>query len=152
MIIKYNLKFNFKAQINFYLNNLEKMRNKLFVIISIFIIITNQSLSWWDTGHMLVAEIAKQNLQSKLPEAVNFIESITKALESQRHKKITNFVESATWPDFIKKYGIGIMDNWHFYDVKYDPKDEKMPYIEPKVLNASITLLVSQSYLNLNLN
>ena len=28
-----------------------------------------------------------------------------------------DFVESACWPDDIKKYGMTSMDNWHFLDI-----------------------------------
>ena len=33
------------------------------------------------------------------------------------HNLITNFVESACWPDDVKTFGLKSMDEWHFIDL-----------------------------------
>jgi hypothetical protein len=44
-------------------------------------------------------------------------EKITNILNGFSHNVITNFVESACWPDDVKKYGMSSMDEWHYIDL-----------------------------------
>ncbi len=47
---------------------------------------------------------------------------MTNILNGFSHNVITNFVESACWPDDVKKFGLNSMNSWHFIDlpVKYN--------------------------------
>ena len=83
-------------------------------------------LTWWDTGHMLVANIAKLKLLKEGNiifnhyldrEAYYLAERLTGILNIFSHELITNFVESACWPDDVKGFGLSSMDNWHFVDI-----------------------------------
>jgi hypothetical protein len=38
-------------------------------------------------------------------------------LNNFSHGKITNFVESACWPDDVKTFLMSSMNEWHFIDV-----------------------------------
>jgi len=67
------------------------------------------------------------------------------------HGKITNFVESACWPDDLKQYKMGEMDSWHFTDipVTYDEslKGSKVPVIPYCEACANLKIVSqSQSY------
>lgn len=114
----------------------------MLLITSLIFILFQTTFCWWNQGHLLVAEVAKQILLKDLPESVDYIEELTKVLESQRHGKITNFVESATWPDLVKDYGLYISDNWHYYDVVYERKNKDLPNIDSNLLNTALALIV----------
>ncbi len=42
---------------------------------------------------------------------------MTNIMNSFSHKLVTNFVESACWPDDVKKFGLSQMDEWHFINL-----------------------------------
>lgn len=50
-------------------------------------------------------------------ETFDFAERLTNILNIFSHNKVTNFVESACWPDDVKTEGLNSMDNWHFIDL-----------------------------------
>lgn len=93
---------------------------KVVIFAFIGIALLNQSLCWWDEGHMIVAQVAKLHLQSQDPKIVDFIETLSAATQGLKHNKINSFVGSATWPDLVKDYSVNIMNPWHYMDVKYD--------------------------------
>ena len=33
------------------------------------------------------------------------------------HKKVSNFIEAACWPDDLKEFGLLAMNDWHFIDL-----------------------------------
>jgi len=91
---------------------------------------------WWDTGHMLVAKIAEIDLMNHNPHTFYLAQNITSILNNISHGKITNFVESATWPDDIKSFGLNLMDNWHFLNIPIRLNDTDKPQIEHSPNNA----------------
>jgi hypothetical protein len=74
-------------------------------------------MCWWDTGHMLVAQIAQITLQNEDPNALKVGTDLAGILNGASHGKINSFVEAACWPDDVKKYGLHNIDDWHFIDV-----------------------------------
>jgi hypothetical protein len=50
-------------------------------------------------------------------EAFDFAERLTNILNIFSHNKVTNFVESACWPDDVKTVGLNSLDEWHFIDL-----------------------------------
>lgn len=88
------------------------------------------ALGWWCTGHMLVAQIAQNDLTTAAPEALEWAQTLVTDLPSELTHGISNtFVESACWPDDIKSYGLEAMNDWHFVDQPYNP-DGMMNIIE----------------------
>jgi len=88
------------------------------------------ALSWWCTGHMLVAQIAQDDLAAEAPEALEWAQTLVTDLPSAlTHGTSNTFVESACWPDDIKSYGLEAMNDWHFVDQPYNP-DGMMNIIE----------------------
>jgi hypothetical protein len=77
---------------------------------------------WWCTGHMLVAQIAQNDLQIDSPEAFSWANSLVQELSGPLTHNISNtFVESACWADDIKAYSLVAMNDWHFYAKPYNP-------------------------------
>lgn len=119
---------------------------KAFLIFSSFL---NYSLCFWDGGHQIIANIAAKKL-STYSLSLQFFEEITKVMKEMSHKKIGNFVESATWADITKEYQNTMLDEWHYKDVPYNESMTEMPYIDLKndkssslalIFNANKTLL-----------
>ena len=54
--------------------------------------------SWFDTGHMLVAEVAKMHLS---PSEVQAVDKLLSTWESD-FPGMSDFVSSSVWPDHIK--------------------------------------------------
>lgn len=131
---------------SFIYNNIQMKR--IFFTCLIFYICINSSISWWNEGHMLVAAVAKLDLQKKMPDAADFVENLTKVLEPMRHKTLVSYIESATWPDLVKTYALKMMDDWHFIDLAVNEDMSDIPYIDPTILDTSLTLIVSKFRIN----
>jgi hypothetical protein len=73
---------------------------------------------WWDTGHMLVAQIAWKYLNqtnSTLP-AIWALENAVNSLVTYKNNSNT-FVTAACWMDDLKNQGMHQFDNWHFINL-----------------------------------
>jgi len=67
--------------------------------------------SWWSTGHMLVAQVAKLNInQTTLDKVQIMLDYMPEFVISN------NLVTSAVWADDLKAMGILSFNNWHFID------------------------------------
>ena len=82
-----------------------------------FLLLINSCFCWWDLGHMLVAKVAENTLMKEDPDAYELANRITSILNVFSHGKVSDFVESACWPDDLKTYSLHAMDDWHFIDV-----------------------------------
>ena len=53
---------------------------------------------------------------------------ITSIMNIFSHNLVSNFVESACWPDDVKKFGLKSLDEWHFIDlpVRYPEVAERL--------------------------
>jgi hypothetical protein len=92
------------------------------------LLLINFSLCFWDTGHMLVAQIAELTLKNENPSALEFATKLVGNLNSMSHNKISNFVESATWPDDTKKFGFLPFDNFHFLNLPIFTQNFSHPF------------------------
>jgi len=73
---------------------------------------------WWDTGHMLVAEIAWRHLTSETngSSVVGAVEQSLKAFQTYSVDSST-FVTSSCWMDDIKRKGITQFGSWHYINL-----------------------------------
>jgi hypothetical protein len=92
------------------------MKSTLLKLLFVTVLI-NYSLCWWATGHMIVAEVAKQTLLKEDPKSFELAEKLTSVLNSLSHNLVHNFVESSCWPDDLKAHGLKSMDNWHYINM-----------------------------------
>lgn len=71
-----------------------------------------QIFAWNAVGHMVVANIAYQNLKPDIKQKVDkIIESLT-----EQYPQITHFQEAAFWPDAIRDQRIETFTHWHYVD------------------------------------
>jgi hypothetical protein len=81
------------------------------------------SLAWWDCGHMLVALIAKMEIEQYEPELNEYLDKFYETIRPYTDPAVGTFVESATWPDDIKNFGMNFFNKWHFIDRPLDDPD-----------------------------
>jgi len=92
-------------------------------------------VGWWDNGHMLTAEIARQQLSDAQVAAINGILHDW----NDDFPGASDVVTVAVWPDLLKcstvspfcrkpnPDDIGTFDAWHFDDKPYNPDHLKLP-------------------------
>ena len=81
--------------------------------------------AWWCTGHMLVANVAKQVM---CPKAYGLVSKALEA-ESQYTPLTPDFVQAACWADDEKPTN-GLFDTWHYVKlplVDREPPTKKVP-------------------------
>ena len=84
--------------------------------------------AWVDNGHMLVSEIARQDLDTG---DANYITQIIQSFELDPTNNLDyDIVTAAVWPDHIKcqrqcllkvPVDLKVFDTWHYSDVPYNP-------------------------------
>jgi len=129
---------------------------KIFAVyfLALFVI---PGLSWWENGHMLVAQVAKLDLLQNHPEVYPYAEDTALLLAPFTFNLSTSFIESAVWPDDIKRTGWNFWDDWHFLDRPYDPSGEFSPQNDgeansPWGINQTLTVLMDNvSYANITI-
>jgi hypothetical protein len=82
----------------------------LFSLLSLFFPLA--SYAWNATGHMVVANIAYQNLKPQVREKVDSLVNVM----HQQYPKITNFMDLAAWPDTLHGQKIETYSRWHYID------------------------------------
>lgn len=70
-------------------------------------------LAWWDTGHMVVAQIAYDELK---PDARKLADAWCATLTAA-YPETHNFVEAACWPDDVKRHGVLVYNTWHYTNI-----------------------------------
>lgn len=86
------------------------------IIISILAL---QAHGWWDTGHMLVAEIAWKHLTREgaaTPETLIALKNAVDSLVTYSEASNT-FVTAATWMDDLKTRNLSQFNNWHYINL-----------------------------------
>jgi hypothetical protein len=78
------------------------------------------ALAWWDTGHMVTAWLAYQELR---PEVRAEADRLIKQLDfADDHPEKRHFVPVSVWMDEIKARGLKSFDNWHYANIPYNPE------------------------------
>jgi len=120
---------------------------KTAIALVIFAMCIAPSLSWWENGHMLVAQIAKLDLLQNNPEVYPYAEQTALLVTNYTFGLSTSFIEAAVWADDIKNIGWNFWDNWHFIDRPYDPSGLFVPTdvedTSPWAINQTLTVLTS---------
>ncbi|KAL4473566.1 hypothetical protein ABPG74_022430 [Tetrahymena malaccensis] len=71
---------------------------------------------WWDGGHMMTAEIAKQEILARNATLYELIEKYVTILNPLCDARSQDFVQAASWADDIKDDAMNFWYGWHFYD------------------------------------
>lgn len=93
------------------------------IVFSCMIFISGQALAWWETPHMLVAEIAYQHLT---PETRAWADSLIQ-VHAKEYPKTNDFQTAAVWADDIKSEGNREYSSWHYVTLYFYETGEPMP-------------------------
>jgi hypothetical protein len=77
------------------------------------------ALAWWDTGHMITAQIAHDALK---PEVRAEVDRLIRSLDvAETTPERRHFVPASVWMDETKARGLKSMDPWHYANLPYNP-------------------------------
>ncbi|MDP2387274.1 MAG: S1/P1 nuclease [Bacteroidota bacterium] len=85
------------------------MKNLFFIALLLAFVSPKHSLAWGKTGHQIVAQIAKENLEPGVLDSV------------QKYLGAMSFEDAATWMDDVRKdTSLSYMKPWHYVNVEKD--------------------------------
>ncbi|CAD8205631.1 unnamed protein product [Paramecium pentaurelia] len=76
---------------------------------------------WWEVGHMMTAQIAKNFLKDNRPDVLAWADSLVQDFNSLTDGRSNTFAEAAVWLDDIKETGTGFLNDWHYTDRPINP-------------------------------
>ncbi|MGV3526436.1 MAG: S1/P1 nuclease [Candidatus Sericytochromatia bacterium] len=83
------------------------------------------ALAWWDTGHMLTAQIAYTQLTPAARAQADRLIAVLDPMEPDAARR--HFVPAAVWMDDTKARGMRAFDLWHYINIPYNP--EGLPFV-----------------------
>lgn len=100
---------------------------RLLIVIPFLLLYPFASFAWNAIGHMVIANIAYQNIQ---PHTKNEIEKLIGYFHKE-YSDINSFVQIVTWPDSIRSQKIEMFTHWHYIDKPFSKgkENEKLPNI-----------------------
>lgn len=87
--------------------------------LALMTLVTAPAHAWWETGHMLTAQMAYQNLTPKArAESDRLIQllAVTQTDPARQH-----FVPTSVWMDEVKARRLRVFDHWHYINIPYNP-------------------------------
>lgn len=93
-----------------------------FVFICLLMMAT-QAFAWWETPHMLVANIAYEEMT---PHARERADKLI-ALHAKQYPKTADFVTASVWADDIKGQGNKTYSTWHYVTLTFKDVNEPLP-------------------------
>ncbi len=89
---------------------------KKFILVLMLLLFSHIACAWWETPHMLIAEIAYQHLTPEVRKRVDVLIA--------HEKDGYDFVTAAVWADDIREAGNANYNTWHYVTLKFkDPQD-----------------------------
>ena len=81
-----------------------------------------ETIAFWNTEHMIIANIAFSQLKEMHPILANFVEEKIKLIKDSKNEDQHPFVESSVWADNIKESYIDALTYYHFEGIPIDSK------------------------------
>lgn len=107
----------------------------------VLLLIATSSYAWWEAGHMLVADIAYENLTKEAKKTVNSLMEEMKLENTSTHnypfdKAHPNYtlMAAAHWPDDIKSFPnyLGLFNTFHYIEHAYSDDETDFPNVIPR--------------------
>jgi hypothetical protein len=86
------------------------------VVVLLLLLFCNTALAWWATPHMLIAEIAYQNLNLETRNKIDLLLA-------------EDFVQASTYADEIRKQGNHDYNHWHYITLTFIQQNDPMPEV-----------------------
>ena len=110
-----------------------QMFSKLKVLLIIgFVSLSFQAFAWWDSSHMVIVQIAEENLSEKTKEETGKLINLL----NKNYPECCDFVTSATWADDVASSGFTGWA-WHGKSLPYDP-DNILSKNQKDIIEASL--------------
>jgi len=106
------------------------MNFKKLLVCCILMLIPISVLSWNGRGHILIAQIAYEQLTPVSKKEIDQLSISLNALDS----RINHYIACATWPDDLKRNNVHAFDTWHYITLGFSNDGTKIPL--PKKSNA----------------
>jgi hypothetical protein len=117
-----SLKIDFKSSIaslnHDRINLMRKIINGLIILL-----FSTQAFAWWETPHMLVAQIAYDKLN---PETKRWADDLI-ALHAKQNPNSNDFVTAAVWADDIRAQGNTTYSTWHYVTLTFKEQTDPLP-------------------------
>lgn len=92
-----------------------KIKSMLIFLLGMLSVFTINSYAWNALGHMVVAQIAYEQLN---PEVRKKVDKMVTDL-GKEYPYITSFYQLGPWPDLLKIQKIDIYSHWHYTDLAF---------------------------------
>jgi hypothetical protein len=90
---------------------------KLFITVVVVAALAIGADAWWCPGHMITAEIARQNLETGVEAKVNaYFADLNKW---GPFAQTSDMIDGSCWADDLKAQHLRAMAHWHFIDIAY---------------------------------
>ncbi len=89
----------------------------------LILLISLQAFAWWETPHMLVAQIAYDHMT---PEVRQRADELI-AIHAKQYPKTNDFVTAAIWADDIRAQGDKTYSSWHYVTLTFQDVNEPLP-------------------------
>ena len=103
-----------------------KIKFMLISFLAVLSIYTINSYSWNALGHMVVAQIAYEQLN---PEVQKKVDKMVTDL-GKEYPYITSFYQLGPWPDSLKIQKIDIYSHWHYTDLAFSTDGTALKNLE----------------------
>lgn len=97
--------------------------HNLLVMIIIIAFTIEVSVSWKNTGHLIIADIIKKDLLKSNQHVYDLVSDFSKIIEKLNHHDIKTFEEATTWPDELKRNYFTYFDSYHSNILKFNYTD-----------------------------
>lgn len=110
----------------------------IIIVIAVVALFTHPAVyAWGYVGHMVVANIAYNELN---PKARQEVERLIKVFNTF-YPKSSSFVSAAIWADWIKQNNLHTFDHWHYINLPYTQSN----YLTPQVAEENVVWAIKQS-------
>lgn len=76
--------------------------------------------AWWDTGHMVTAQIAYDGLRPDVRVQADRLIALLNVAEPDPARQA--FVPASVWMDALKERGLTAFNEWHYSNIPYNPE------------------------------
>eukprot|EP00744_Colponema_vietnamica_P002980 GILI01004618.1.p1 GENE.GILI01004618.1~~GILI01004618.1.p1 ORF type:complete len:295 (-),score=82.48 GILI01004618.1:266-1150(-) len=95
----------------------------------VLLLCVSYATAWWETGHILVAEIARRDLTPDVDKSVaGLIELFTPMAPNTRDMR-----EASPWADDLKMNGLHAFDTWHY--ISKPINQDGLPFTDTPIEN-----------------
>ncbi len=86
-------------------------------VIAVVLLMPRPAAAWHDTGHMITAQIAYDELTPAARQEVDRLIAVLAGFAPERDHAVT----ASLWADDLKRQGLEVFSSWHYINLPYNP-------------------------------